>query len=85
MNESNLLLGFPTETNRKFSPGGLAYVEKLMKINPLLALSHLPSPINGDAMFDPELNDVLMDRYGLRLTPAEKQREINNAWAGKVE
>lgn len=84
MDESNLPLQFPTDTGRKFSPDALKHIEVMGKNDPMQKLSYVPGP-NGEAVFDPELNDVLMDRYGLKLTPAEKQREINNAWAGKVE
>jgi len=84
MNESNLLLHFPTGTSRKFSPDAMKHVEAMGKNDPMMKFSYVPGP-NGEAVFDPELNDVLMDRYGLKLTPAEKQREINNVWAGKVE
>lgn len=73
-------LKFPSGTNRKFSPDALAHVKKIEKLDPLMALSYIPSKIDGSAVFDPELNDVLMDRFGMKLTPAEKQKVINKAW-----
>lgn len=84
MDESNLLLQFPTVTSLKFLPDAMKHDEAMGKNDLMRKLSYIPGP-NGEAVFDPVLNDVLMDRYGLKLTPAEKQRAINNAWAGKVE
>lgn len=74
-----IALHFPENTARKFSPDALRQIAVMGKNDPMRIFSYIPGP-NGEAVFDPELNDVLMDRYGMKLTPAAKQQAINEAW-----
>lgn len=77
-----IALHFPINANRKFSPGGLMRIAKMMKNDPLMALSYIPDKVTGEPVFDPELSDAVHGRFPWKsATLAEKQAAIDEAWS----
>jgi hypothetical protein len=78
MDESNLLLQFPTGTSRKFSQDSLARLEKMDEIT---RISHFPWK-DGSEVFDPDLNNTLRST---RIPTERKQAIIDANWVSMTQ